>query len=140
MFKSLGKVFGKRKKRARVAAPKPRPGEGIRQVAAVIPPEHEPPARPKPAKQPAPATPQAAEPAAEQPAETAEAPSRESLIHEALRIRREKAEGLKNLSPRDQEKLNKLARKMLLGEDDAALSGEKPSPSGRPARKTPTRH
>jgi|GEM_PF-6452189 len=202
MFKSLGKVLGRRRKKRKDSAPKVRPGEGIRQVAAVIPPEHEPPkpakkaAQPQepapkavpetaappqalpPAETPAPAREEAAsrrptrtrrtdkplpppketaaapektetkaappsKPAPKQaPADTAPAedrPTRDTLIGEARRIRREKAKALENLPKQDQERLTQLARKMLLGENDEALGGEESPPPGRPS-KPPTRH
>jgi hypothetical protein len=196
MFKNLGKALGKRRKKRRDSAPKVRPGEGIRQVAAVIPPEHEPPAPPKKAAAPKESAPAKAVPETEArpealpppvetsapkvsassrrararrtdksspppqeasaaPAKTeakvetkptpAESvpeeprPSRDTLIGEARRIRREKAKALENLPERDRERLSQLARKMLLGENDEALGGEKPSPSDKPTKPS-TRH
>lgn len=149
MFKRLGKAFGNRKKRRDTSAPKRAPGEGIRQVAAAIPPEREPPAtvRSAPpnkaaaANAPAPGTAVRRRTADPTPPSEAEpkGPSRETLIREALRIRREKAQDLQNLPPRDQERLNQLAKKMLMGDEPEAITGEKPS-GGPGKNRRHTRH
>ncbi len=135
------KLFGGRKKAAKARsrkagdAPRTPPGEGIRQLAAALPHSDDPPAAPPAAKartaapqttQPAPAAKPARDPAA-----------RDTLIREAMRIRRDKAKDLEELPARERKKLRLLAEKMMgvepAGPSDSA-SGETPpkdrGPSG----------
>ncbi len=122
MFKRIANAFGKKKKRSRKGERKLRPGEGIAQLAAALPtPDDVPAPAPVPAAQPAPPPdPQPRNPAA-----------REALINEAMRIRNEKAEVLKDLPARDQARLRKLAEKMLLGGIDEDEGGERKNKRSR---------
>ncbi|MBT3360656.1 MAG: hypothetical protein HN403_13610 [Rhodospirillales bacterium] len=115
MFKRIAKAFRTGKKRPRKPARTSRPGEGIRQLAAALPGTDDAPAPPQPSPEPVP--------------EPRDEPTREALISEAMRIRDEKAEVLKDLPARDRAKLRKLAEKMLLGgiADDDEGETEKPT-------------
>lgn len=128
MFKRIAKAFGKGKKKPRKPEKKLRPGEGILQAAAALPIEGAP---PTPTQQ----APGSVQPDTQPDVQPAPEP-REALIREAMRIRNEKAEALNDLSPRDREKLRKLAEKMLLGEtlEEAEGDGRKKN------RPPPTRH
>lgn len=141
------KLFGGRKKPAKAKprkAPRTPPGEGIRQLAAALPPGDEsPPARPLPAPEAAAepqgqAQPQPQKQVAETPAP--DPADRAQLIREAMRIRRNKARDLDNIPARDRKRLQQLAEKMMgVGSDTPAASDAAP-PSGRKGGPSGTRH
>ncbi len=149
------KLFGGRKKpakakprKAAAKAPRTPPGEGIRQLAAALPHSDDaPPARPAPAPEAAASPqgqaqpqPQPQEQVAEAPAPTPEPLDRARLIREAMRIRRDKARDLDNISPRDRKRLQQLAEKMMGVAPDEPGSTDAAPPPGRKGGPSGTRH
>ena len=144
MFKLFG---GSRKtakaKSRKAAAQKPRtpPGEGIRQLAAALPQgDDTPPARPAPAQQAKPQPAQPPKPTAEPPVPAAEPVDRAKLIRDAMRIRRDKARDLENLSARDRRKLQHLAEKMMGVAADKPAAPDAGPPPGKKDGPSGTRH
>ena len=129
------KLFGGRKKPAKAkrrkadSAPRTPPGEGIRQLAAVLPQSDDPAAAPPPkaAERPRAAAPEPSREAAPPP----DPATRDTLIREALRIRRDKAKALDDLPVRERKKLRALAEKMMGVQPDPPAD---PGPAGKPSK------